>query len=114
MIYIRTKARRYLQDAIRDTHGLNALDRLKIREKSSTIISLLKLATIIKSKNDMKGYTMLKSIALVELFVLLRIIVVDVPERPRLCPRIRGQTFESMSMHLRSIDVAVSTRLGLG
>jgi len=48
--------------------------------------------------------------AAMELSELLRIIVVDVPERPRLRPYIRGQTFESMSIHLRMIDVAVSTR----
>jgi hypothetical protein len=46
--------------------------------------------------------------AAMELSELLRIIVVDIPERPRLRPFIRGKTFESMSFHLRMIDVAVS------
>ena len=110
MIFIRTKARKYLPDIIRDTHGLNALDRLKIREKTSIISSLLKWAAFMKSKNEMKRYVLIKSMAAMELSELLRIIVVDVPERPRLRPYIRGQTFESMSIHLRMIDVAVSTR----
>ena len=110
MIFIRSKARRYLPDTIRDTHGLNALDRLKIREKTSIISSLLKWAAFMRSKNEMKRYELIKSMAASELSELLRIIVVDVPERPRLRPFVRGQTFESMSIHLRMIDVAVSTR----
>jgi hypothetical protein len=75
MIFIRTKARRYLPDTIRDTHGLNALDRLKIREKTSIISSLLKWAAFMKSKNEMKRYALIKSMAAMELSELLRIIM---------------------------------------
>ena len=110
MIFIRTKARRYLPDTIRDTHGLNALDTLKIREITSIISSLLKWAAFMRSKNEMKRYALIKSMAAMESSELQRIVVVDVPERPRLHPFIRGQTFESLSMHLKLIDVAVSTR----
>ena len=110
MIFIRTKARRYLPDTIRDTHGLNALDGLKLREKISFISSFLKWAAFMRSKNEMKRYVLIKSMAAMKLSELLRIIVVDVPEKPRLRPFIRGQTFKSMYIHLRMIDVAVSTR----
>jgi hypothetical protein len=46
----------------------------------------------------MKRYVLIKSMVAMELSELLRIIVVDVPERPSLRPYIRGQTFESMSI----------------
>ena len=50
MIYIKTRSRRYLDVSLRDTHGLNALDRLKINECCSNIKVIKRFDEIIEKE----------------------------------------------------------------
>lgn len=110
MIYIKTRSRRYLDVSLRDTHGLNALDRLKIKECCSNIKVIKDLMKALRKKGDTQRYAKIKALLKLEVFNLLRIVVVDVPDRPKLRQWVKGHTFVSMEAHLLSIGVSVSER----
>ena len=96
--------------SLRDTHGLNALDRLQINECCSNIKVMKGLMKAFRKKGDAQRYGKIKAILKLEVFNLLRIVVVDVPDRPMLRQRFKGHTFISMEAHLLSIGVSVSER----
>jgi hypothetical protein len=110
MIYIKTRSRRYLDVSLRDTHGLNALDRLKINECCSNIKVIKDLMKVLRKKGDTQRYGKVKALLKLEVFNLLRIVVVDLPDRPNLRQKFKGHTFVSMEAHLLSIGVSVSER----
>ena len=56
MLYIKTSSRRYLDVSLRDTHGLNALDRLKINECCSNIKVINDLMKALRKKGDSQRY----------------------------------------------------------
>ncbi len=76
MIYIKTRSRQYLDASLRDTHGLNALDRLKINECCSNIKVIKDLMKALRKKGDSQRYSKIKALLKLEVFNLLRIIVV--------------------------------------
>jgi hypothetical protein len=110
MIYIKTRSRRYLDVSLRDTHGLNALDRLKINECCSNIKVIKDLMKALRKKGDTQRYGKIKALLKLEVFNLLRIVVVDVPDRPKMRQWVKGHTFVSMEAHLLNIGVSVSER----
>ena len=99
MIYIKTRSRRYLDVSLRDTHGLNALDRLKINECCSNIKVMKGLMKAFRKKGDAQRYGKIKAILKLEVFNLLRIVVVDVPDRPKLRQRFKGHTITGYASH---------------
>jgi hypothetical protein len=110
MIYIKTRPRRYLDVSLRDTHGLNTLDRLKINECCSNFKVIKDLMKALRKKGDTQRYGKIKALLKLEVFNLLRIVVVDVPDRPKMRQWVKGHTFVSMEAHLLNIGVSVSER----
>ncbi len=100
MIYIKTRSRRYIDVFLRDTHGLNALDRLKLNECCSNIKVIKDLMKALRKKGDTQRYGKIKALLKLEVFNLLRIVVVDVPDRPKMRQWVKGHTFVSMEAHL--------------
>ena len=101
MIYIKTRSRRYLDVSLRDTH------RLKINECCSNIKAIKDLMKVLRKKGDTQRYGKVKALLKLEVFNLLRIVVVDLPDRPNLRQKFKGHTFVSMEAHLLSIASVV-------
>ncbi len=62
MIYIKNRSRRYLDVSLRDTYGLNALDRLKINECCSNIKVIKDLIETLRKKGDSQRYGKIKAL----------------------------------------------------
>jgi len=63
---------------------LNALDRLKINECYSNFKVINDLIKTSRKKRDTQRYDNIKALLKLEAFNLLRTVVVDVPDRPKL------------------------------
>ncbi len=55
---------------------------------------------LLKKKGDTQRYGKVKALLKLEVFNLLRSVVVDLPDRPNLRQKFKGHTFVSMEAHL--------------
>ena len=107
LVAVKTKSRRKYDLAKRDLYGLSAMDRIKMRLHCKNIVELIKLGNLLRAHSAVKRAIF--GVAITELGNLLRIILVDIPDRP-----IRiyydPMTFESFDWKLRGMGITWSER----
>jgi len=113
MVCIKTKSRRYLNVSKRDKYGLNALDRVQLKEISICIPHLCDLYLIIKKSKRLKALCSPIKGSILKLFSeALKIVVVNDQngdERIQNC-RIEPYTFDSHQEFMNRSTATVSER----
>jgi len=109
---IRRHSRRSTPIYRRDREGLNALHRIKVRllcKNMEWLISLLRNETVYRA-NHVRSVIIGTLVA--NYFEFMRIMIIEVPNRPNRLERIRyfPMTFAAMQNHITNIGVEVSTR----
>jgi len=111
MIYLRHKARRHFSVRLRDHYGLNSFERVRIKDCAENIVSLCKLYQLLNEFEQLRAANAeVIKVIMSEYECLLRIIVVDVPDRPFGWQKVVGMTFASMEAHLNLHNLSVSER----
>jgi hypothetical protein len=108
-IVFKTASRRYLSLSKRDYYGLNALDRLHLKEYKSEISLIGTAIRILKTKKDPKSTKRLKKLKVLlvsKFFDVLKVLISEAPERTI---RANGElSFESYFQALRLLDITPS------
>lgn len=113
-IQIKHLSRRYLALNKRDKYGLEAIDRMLIKRHSRRISLLCNIIQSVKQRTNLNDHTLklkrLKILLVNEYFDLLKILVVEEPERPIRASTIRI-TFASYFTSLQQLDINLSENL---